>query len=115
MTRADRTPYAGVDKADDRICWRCGVDFDGQYHYHSDAPCIDCRDFLAAVDGDVTIWRGSPLTRAEKRDRAALEEQALRLLDQGRPPRAVCKELHIPYAAVARLATIRLSRELVAA
>jgi hypothetical protein len=65
---------AGLDqraRVDKRCCWRCGVDFDGQYHYVADAPCVDCRQFLRDVDGDTTVWRGSPQVHVLSTARAA--------------------------------------------
>ncbi|MCW2950727.1 MAG: hypothetical protein JWN41_1740 [Thermoleophilia bacterium] len=54
------------DRVDQRCCWRCGVDFDGQFHYVADAPCVDCREFLRKEDGDTTKWRGSPQIRVRE-------------------------------------------------
>lgn len=69
---ADRRTYdqerraAGLDipRLDLRTCWRCGVRFDGQHSYHSNAPCKDCREFLKRIDHETTVWKGSKSSKA---------------------------------------------------
>jgi len=57
-----------------RLCWRCGVSFKWKDMRLIDgAPCIDCREVLAA-DGDTTRW--STQRSRNRKSRAKPKESA---------------------------------------